>query len=112
MEATEQLCVKGARPLGDLGRVVAAREHRCRADEEYQGELVADASGLSVVRDLTEPLVEAAVAFDHNCVEVDHVRPLDELSRYLQEQHLSTGRIDPVSLFPPSVLDGDEVRAL
>ncbi|MDA8279039.1 MAG: hypothetical protein M0Z63_01200, partial [Actinomycetota bacterium] len=52
VEATEQLFIEVLRPLGDLGRVVAAREHRCRAHEEDRGELVADAPGLSVVGDL------------------------------------------------------------
>jgi 4,5-dihydroxyphthalate decarboxylase len=37
---------------------------------------------------------------------------LEALSRYLEEQHLATDRIDPASLFPRSVLDGEDLRAL
>ena len=75
VQASSCLVVEVPCPLCDLAGPLRAAEHRCGADEQHRGQLVADPLLLPVVFQLAQARVQPAFSVDDDGVQIDHVPP-------------------------------------
>jgi len=74
MQPQQQLFGKIAGPLGDPGDMTGAGQHRHRAHQQDRRQLMADPLRCAVIRDCAQLQVGTGLCFDHDLVDLDHVR--------------------------------------